>query len=941
MTGTFLRLLCSVLAVSLTMAILVSSADAQLFRRRRAVALPPAEAIAGQPFGVGRVSVPLPDARASFFGERPLFVTERNRRVFYSAIDDQPVRAALRDLLNRPQTATVYFLFVGEEPLELEIAAAGSVRMQLVPRRDPVAHDGLLQAWWAEYTGAAQNGARTSEYPQLVDDYLVAMLSNRLRLEPGRLARTAFGREDLDLAFGTLLGAESLRLQLQNELMLTDRYGQQATEPLPRPIEFPPKPVPELLEEVEIEPIALHVPEECFYIRFGTFPNYLWFRRVLEDYGGNLRNMVTLRGLDYSVSPRLQQQLVLRESALAPVLGPQVIRDVALIGTDMFMREGASFGILFHAQGAFGLASDIKSQRGTALEKHKDIEETILDIDGHSVSFLSTPDNRVRSFYAVDGDFHLVTTSRTIVRRFFEAGADKQSLGRSPEFRLARARRGLDRDDTVFAYLSREFLQNLTTPHYRIEMQRRVRSAVEIDLVRMARFAARNEGYKNDTLSQLIRNGFLSADVGVRPEGSELVVENGDGDVMRDSVRGEEGFFTPIADISFDKVTAAEAREYRRFVTLAQSEWGQLDPIVLSAKRYAGPGENREYVSLDVLVAPFAAENYRRLTRYAGPPSEDRMAPIRGNVVTAEGVTLGERGEVVHVYGGVVDTDLRFEFGEGLLGSLRTMLNLKYYYGGWPSVGPLVWMGLRDNLPTDPEGFARASSRLWQRFNGPFITGSTDPRVLELVTPQFRIVPADRPAQLWLEVGDIVQSDLIKLANGFGYFRARQVTAGNLQFLHRLTAQLGVPPDQARQVAERLVHAKLVCALGGDLELVRNEAGRPVWRSTAWDRTASRLITEVPPDFLTPPLDWFRGLNADATLTERELSLRAVVDMQRKPRPQEIKPIELPSFPFKAWNWLGGGQGKPDAAAKDAAPKEPPPKPTDAPKAEELPEPTE
>ena len=35
------------------------------------------------------------------------------------------------------------------------------------------------------------------------------------------------------------------------------------------------------------------------------------------------------------------------------------------------------------------------------------------------------------------------------------------------------------------------------------------------------------------------------------------------------------------------------------------------------------------------------------------------------------------------------------------------------------------------------------------------------------------------------------------LANQFGYLRARGVTHGNANFLHSLTTQLGVAPDQA------------------------------------------------------------------------------------------------------------------------------------------------
>jgi len=39
----------------------------------------------------------------------------------------------------------------------------------------------------------------------------------------------------------------------------------------------------------------MHVPEECFYVRFGRFSNYLWLNHLLDDYGGDLAQMITLR----------------------------------------------------------------------------------------------------------------------------------------------------------------------------------------------------------------------------------------------------------------------------------------------------------------------------------------------------------------------------------------------------------------------------------------------------------------------------------------------------------------------------------------------------------------------------------------------------------------------------------------------------------------------
>jgi hypothetical protein len=912
--------------VTLFVAICIATpASAQILRGRR-IPLPEPEAITGTPFGVGRVSIQLPEARPRFFGEREFTLAEANGRVFYAAFDFQPVRAILREILNRPQNVTVHFLFVGNEPLELELFAPSAVRMRVIPGRDPAGHKRLLAAWWDQYTRAAERAARTDEYPQLVDQYLVSMLAARLQLEPPRIDRRSFKQPDVEQSLGVLLGTESMRLRMQEEVMLSSAREGEATEALPRPIEFAPAESPGA-PEAKLEPIAAHVPEECFYVRFGSFPNYLWFNRLLTEFGGDLRNLIALRGLDYQLNVRQEQQLALKETGLAELLGPQVIADVALVGQDMFLREGAAIGILFQARSSFALTTDIRSQRAAALQANKDAKETTIDVAGNKVSFLSTPHNRIRSFYAVDGEFHFVTTSRTLVRRFYEAGAGKQALAQSAEFRLARAQVPLERDDTVFAYLPSAFFHNMLGPQYRIEMTRRLRSVAEIDLAKMALLAAKNEGHRNPTIDDLIRGGLLPVGFGHRPDGTQLVLGD-DGEIL-DSLRGRSGSFTPVPDVAFDAATLAEVRDYEQSVRALPGRWQRIDPIVVAAKRFAGEIPQIERVAIDARMTPLAAKNYELLMKFAGPPSRDRMAPVAGNVVTLEAVGKSRGPEPAHLYAGVRDTSAAFNFADDQLGSLGALLNLKFYFGGWPSAGIFSLLGLRDDLPVDGNGFSRPSGWLWQRTDGPFVTGSSDPDVLADVTPRFRVAEAERPSQLWLQLGDLRRSELAKLINGFGYFRARQVTGGNLHFMHKLSSQLGVPPERAKQAAEDLVGAQLVCALDGQYKLDQPRGGLPTWLSTAWDPDASRLITQVPAGFTSPPLDWLRGLELDAALTPRELSAHALLVIERRAPPAtaarapEAEPV-LPAFPFKGLDWFGGRKdAKADAEAKDGKTTDP------------------
>src|SRR5262249_118230 len=154
-------------------------------------------------------------------------------------------------------------------------------------------------------------------------------------------------------------------------------------------------------------------------------------------------------------------------------------------------------------------------------------------IANHDVSYIHTPDGTLRSYYAVDGDFHLVTSSCTLAERFFEAGAGKNSLAASAEFADCRASMPISRDDTIFLLAPAAFFQNLAGPQYRVELDRRLRSIGEMRSLTVARLAAKAEGRDATSVNDLIAAELLPEGFGHRADGSELVQT---GESFRDSL---------------------------------------------------------------------------------------------------------------------------------------------------------------------------------------------------------------------------------------------------------------------------------------------------------------------------------------------------------------------------------------------------------------------
>jgi hypothetical protein len=849
-----------------------------------ALAQLPGTAVRGEPFGVASVRIRLPAATtATFWQSRAFTVEEPNRRVLYPAFRAGLLARVDSDAETVPGQVDISFLFTGSSPLEVTVMTPEPVRFNLTPQAvAPRVFRRTLIRWWRDYHADIRQQERDSSYPTLPDVYLSSMLSRRLGLAPPLLSRIGQSPSTSELkeTVQLLLGDEELRNSLAREMMtsLGDSTGTVALA-VPEEIywEAPDLPPP---PDVEIEPIANHVPVDCFYIRFGTFPNYLWCSKLLRELGGQFGQIVSLRGQDAKLNQRLQYQLALKESKLAEVFGSQVIADVALIGRDLYLADGASIGVLFQAKNNPALRADLQQQRATALraEAANSAEVSDITIAGRTVSLLSTSDNRLRSFYAESGDFHLVTTSESIVERFFAAGEGRGTLADSAEFQLARRTRPLSTEDTIFAFFPPAFFRGLISPQYQIEMHRRQHAAVAIDVVKLARWAALAEGRAASTLEDLTTGGFLPNGFGRLADGSGPILAT---EQVFDSFRGARGSFVPVADIALRSVTSREAETFRATAEYFEQNWRQFDPLLVGVKRVAGQN-GQEQIEIDANISPLAEEKYGWVLSILGPPSTHWISPAPGDVISMQAMVQGGLSSPSiaphHLFMGIQDiaptTDIR---PTGILQIVQLLRATPGYLGSWPKFGWLDRLPLRlGGGPPDAYGFSQLPLGLWRWQGGGFTVLSFQPNVLAHVTPELRPEPTDNPAQIRIQVGDLSQSQLAGWLNLQYYERARQASVGNARLLHMLNQQFHVPLESSSETVEELLKSELVCALSGEYQLVERD-GVLNWESTAWpDREGS-----VPKTYEAPLLQWFRGGHLDLIKTGDRLTLHAEVQLQR------------------------------------------------------------
>ncbi|MCA9221310.1 MAG: hypothetical protein KDA71_13345, partial [Planctomycetales bacterium] len=470
-----------------------------------------------------------------------------------------------------------------------------------------------------------------------------------------------------------------------------------------------------------------------------------------------------------------------------------------MIGRDAYLQDGAAVGMLFKAKNNFVLATDFQQKRAAAVAAHKDrgaVLETI-DIDGNKVSFLSTPDNHLRSYYVASGDYHLVTTSREIARRFLEVAKTGTSLGSSAKFQHARQLMPTDRDDTIFAYFSETFFRGLVSPQYQIELSRRLRATTNLQLVKLAQLAAIAEGKPADTIDDLIDAAMLPPGFGRNTDGSGPILER---DRVIDSLRGEQGSFTPIPDVELRGVTAGEAERYSEKAVYYQENWRQMDPLMVGLKRYALGEGNIERVVIDANISPLAEEKYGWLMSMIGSPTDVRIVTPADELISVQaslrGGPLAPRGAPHHMFLGVRDLPPNANLEPtGFLEIARLLRETPGYMGTWPKLGVLDLLPFKLGGGTpDANGYSRILLGGWRWQGGDFSMLSFHRDVLEQTAAELHVEPTDNPAQIRVHVGDLSKSNLASWLSYLSYERATQTSVGNAKLLRAMSQQLRVPP---------------------------------------------------------------------------------------------------------------------------------------------------
>ena len=176
-------------------------------------------------------------------------------------------------------------------------------------------------------------------------------------------------------------------------------------------------------------------------------------------------------------------------------------------------------------------------------------------------------------------------------------------MAQSAEFQFVRQAMPLARNDTVFVYFSSAFFEGLFSPQYSIELQRRMKSVTDIELLMLARLAARGEQIRGESPEDLAAAELLPRGFGRRPDGSGPVERGGQ---IVDSLRGARGTFTPIPDVAVSAVTKAGLPELQYDGTFLGGDRRAYSPDT-PIERIPPFGPREGPVRMEWLLAPVVA----------------------------------------------------------------------------------------------------------------------------------------------------------------------------------------------------------------------------------------------------------------------------------------------------------------------------------------------
>jgi hypothetical protein len=336
-----------------------------------------------------------------------------------------------------------------------------------------------------------------------------------------------------------------------------------------------------------IFPVAKLVPFDNYYCHFSSLSKEIEATDLLKQWGTSLLRSATVSARDSDLPKRYMDQLCIDVSQLARLFGDLVIGEVAITGSDPFLREGSDVAVLIAVKNRPMFDTIMQTYLAQTLAANPGTQVTKSDYQGVAIESYATPDRRVNAYLAWVGEYKVHANSLPLLKRILDTAAGRgRSMAENLDFQYMRTIfPGTADQEDGFLYFSDAHIRKLLSPLWKIEEQRRVVCQNHLRMIGNAATLYRTDkglhpGEKNAvaTVEQLLAEQFLKKEVTVCPDGGAYTLDM-EG-VAQCSCHNRLRYCTPVSELTLGKVSQTEAQDYKTFVDRYNSYWSRyFDPI--------------------------------------------------------------------------------------------------------------------------------------------------------------------------------------------------------------------------------------------------------------------------------------------------------------------------------------------------------------------------
>ena len=363
-----------------------------------------------------------------------------------------------------------------------------------------------------------------------------------------------------------------------------------------------------------IDPLAKFLPHDQYAVFFHDFGRFMALIDEVAKNGIPFAESVSPSIQDNRTLKRYETQLCLSLGQAQRLLGPQVVKSVAITGSDLYLRDGSEVAVLFETPLPKVLQASIVAQQNLVLESTKDCERRSGTSGDLRWTGIVSPNDHISSWVVQADGVVLVTNSRQQIERFagLQTGTEK-SLAALGEYRHFRGR--YQRDDaaeTAFLMLTDATIRHWCSAAERIALTRRVHAG--------AMLAELTATHMDELVKGVTTPRALSSNFSIPEQGRLRLTADG----VVDSRYGSLKHLTPVSQLEPHLVSKGEAKSYAEWVRNFQRNFRRnFDPIGVRLSL------GNESLGMDMTVMPLQVNSsYAWLTRSI---KQNRITPDAGD----------------------------------------------------------------------------------------------------------------------------------------------------------------------------------------------------------------------------------------------------------------------------------------------------------------------